>query len=269
MTIAESIVLGLTQGLTEFIPVSSSGHLLVVQQVLSGAGDHFFLQFINIGTLAALLVYFRKRIWGILVDVVKKRDWRLVRNLVITTIQVGVVGWFFARIFEDEDGIFGGVMVVVVMLVVVGLMMIFIDKIPQMSEVKSGKELSWQRALLVGVAQMISLVPGTSRSGATIVAGRLTGMKNQAAAEYSFLASIPVMFAVMLKLMVDYQNREYAYANWEVLVVSNVVAFVSGLIVIGFLMRYLAKRRSLQMFGWYRVVLAVVILVVFGVSGSF
>ncbi|MCL2445029.1 undecaprenyl-diphosphate phosphatase [Candidatus Saccharibacteria bacterium] len=267
MTIAESVVLGLTQGLTELIPVSSSGHLLIVQQVLQGAGDGFFLQFINIGTLAALLVYFRTKLWEVLGDIFKRKDWRLARNLVITSLPMLVAGWLCARMFDE--GLFGGARVVIVMLVVVGLVMIFIDKIPKMSVVKSGKELSWQRALLVGAAQAISLIPGVSRSGVTIVAGRITGMRNREAAEYGFLAAIPVMIAVVLRMVVDGQNRVYMYENWEVLMVSNVVAFVSGVIVLGLLMKYLTKKRSLQMFGWYKIVLALVIFVVFWVSVSF
>lgn len=254
----ESIILGLIQGLTEFIPISSSGHLVIAQTALSGAGDHLFLEFINIGTMLALIVYFRKRIWKILVDIVKHRNYRLARNLLLTAIPAGLIGFIFAD-FIAETPFFTSATVVVFTLAILGVVMVVLEKIPKFSEVEGGERLSWQRALSIGFIQVLALIPGTSRSGSTIIAGRLMGLGPAAAAEYSFLASLPIMAGVAAKVFMT--DTDYLMAHLGTLMLSNTVAFVSGLWAVGFLMHYLAKH-SLAAFGWYRIGLATVLAVV-------
>jgi undecaprenyl-diphosphatase len=260
VTIIEDIVLGLTQGLTEFIPVSSSGHLVLVQHLFSGASDHMFLEFINIGTLLALLVFFRAKIWDILVDVFQKRNYRLARNLIITSVPAGVIGLALGDLIGD-DGFFGSPVTVAVSLALIGAVMIVLEKIPKASKVKTGERLSWQRALVIGLAQTAALVPGVSRSGSTIIAGRLSGLSPKEAAEYSFLASIPIMLGVTLKLFASSSDRAYLADNLWALVLSNAVAFAAGMFAIGFLLKFLAHR-DLKVFGWYRLALALVVLAV-------
>lgn len=260
MNILETVVLGLTQGLTEFIPVSSSGHLVLVQEVFSGASDHLFLEFVNIGTLLALLVYFRKRIIGILSDVFVKKNYKLARNIIITSVPAGIVGYVLAD-FIANSSFFGSVLTVTVTLAVVGVLMIILEKLPKASGVTNGEELTPLRALAVGGAQMLALIPGVSRSGSTIIAGRLMGLNSAQAAEYSFLASLPIMLGVTLKVFIKESDRMYFVEHLPMLLLSNAVAFVSGLLAVGFLMRYLAKH-NLAVFGWYRVGLAAVLAVV-------
>jgi undecaprenyl-diphosphatase len=254
----EAIVLGIIQGLTEFIPISSSGHLVIAQTFLSGASNHLFLEYINIGTMLALFIFFRRRIWKILQDVFVRRNFRLARNILITSIPAGIVGWLLAG-FIAENGFFGSAWVVVVTLAVVGIVMIIVEKLPHASKVSDGEKLSPLRALVVGLAQMVALIPGVSRSGATILAGRFMGLKPAEAAEYSFLASLPIMMGVTLKVLVT--DHEYLVANLGTLIVSNLFALIAGLIAVGFLMQYLA-RHSLAVFGWYRIALALVVATV-------
>lgn len=260
MNIIETITLGLAQGLTEFIPVSSSGHLVILQQLFSGASDHTFLEFINIGTVLALLVYFRARIIKICRDVIVDKNYTLARNILITAIPAGVVGYFLSD-FIDATPFFGSVHVVVVTLAVVGVLMIMLEKLPKASKVKDGESLSPFRALMVGAAQMLALIPGVSRSGSTIIAGRLAGLSSAASAEYSFLVSLPIMLGVTLKVFIKESDRLYFFEHMPMLLLSNAVAFISGLLAVGFLMRYLANH-SLAVFGWYRVALAAIISVV-------
>lgn len=260
MNIIETITLGLAQGLTEFIPVSSSGHLVILQQLFSGASDHTFLEFINIGTVLALLVYFRARIIKICRDVIVDKNYTLARNILITAIPAGVVGYFLSD-FIDATPFFGSVHVVVVTLAVVGVLMIVLEKLPKASKVKDGESLSPFRALMVGAAQMLALIPGVSRSGSTIIAGRLAGLSPAASAEYSFLVSLPIMLGVTLKVFIKESDRLYFFEHMPMLLLSNAVAFISGLLAVGFLMRYLANH-SLAVFGWYRVALAAIISVV-------
>jgi len=253
-----AIILGLIQGLTEFIPISSSGHLVIAQTFLSGASDHLLLEFINIGTMLALFVYFRKRIKTILIDIFHNKNYRLARNIIITSLPAAVVGFLLAD-FIGSTAFFGSAWTVAVTLALVGIIMIVVEKLPHASAVKDGEALSPLRALAVGAAQMLALIPGVSRSGSTILAGRFAGLRPADAAEYSFLASLPIMVGVTLKVLVT--DADYLVANAGVLLVSNAFAFVSGLLAVGFLMRYLS-RHSLAVFGWYRVVLSMVLVTV-------
>lgn len=256
MTIFESIILGLIQGLTEFIPISSSGHLVIAQYFFSGASDHLFLEWINIGTLLALVVYFWSKIVKITQDVLVRRNYRLARNILVTALPAGIVGYVAAD-FIDSNAFFASVVVVVIMSAIVGAVMIFLEYLPKASEVKNGESLSVLRALVIGLAQMIALIPGTSRSGATIIAGRLSGLSAKEAAEYSFLASLPIMVGVTAKVFLH--DHVYLFENFGTLLIANVVAFVSGLFAVGFLMKYLS-RHSLAVFGWYRVILAAFVI---------
>lgn len=258
------IILGLIQGLTEFIPISSSGHLVIAQTFMSGAGDHLFLEFINIGTTLALLVFFRRKIWDILVDVFKNRNYRLARNILITAIPAGIAGVLLAD-FIDNSPFFSSAVVVVFTLAIVGIFLVVLEKLPKLSKVENGEKMSWQRALTIGLVQILALIPGTSRSGSTIIAGRLMGLSAAEAAEYSFLASLPIMAGVTLKVLAG--NHAYLSAHLGTLVLSNAVAFVSGLFAVGFLMKYLS-RHSLAVFGWYRIGLAVILAVILLVQYS-
>jgi len=255
----EAIILGLIQGLTEFIPISSSGHLVIAQTFLSGASNHLLLEFINIGTMLALFVFFRKRIIGILKDIFVRKKYKLARNIIITSIPAGVVGFLLADFIEATPVFFGSAVVVAITLFVVGVVMVVVEKLPHASPVKDGESLSPLRALGVGFAQMMALIPGVSRSGSTILAGRFLGLKPAEAAEYSFLASLPIMMGVTIKIFLT--DSAYLFDNLPVLVVSNLFAFISGLLAVGFLMRYLAKH-SLAVFGWYRIGLAIVLSII-------
>jgi undecaprenyl-diphosphatase len=254
----EALILGIIQGLTEFIPISSSGHLVVAQTFLSGASDHLFLEFINIGTMLALFVFFRKRIWGILRDILVNKKYRLAINILITILPAGLLGFFLAD-FISTTPFFSSAVVVVYTLAIVGVIMVIVEKLPKLSPIKDGETLTKPRALVIGLAQAVALIPGVSRSGSTILAGRFMGLKPAEAAEYSFLASLPIMMGVTLKVLVG--DSDYLIANAPTLLLSNLAAFVAGLFAVGFLMQYLSKH-SLAIFGWYRIVLAVVLAVV-------
>lgn len=251
-----SFFLGILQGLTEFIPVSSSGHLVIAEHFF-GHADHTFLEFINIGTLAALLVYYFPKLRQIIRDAVQTNNYVLLRNILLTSIPAGLVGFILSD-FIGSSPFFVSIYVVVVTLALVGIVMIILEKLPKASAVKDGASLSWKRALIIGLAQMLALIPGVSRSGSTIIAGRLSGLRPADAAEYSFLASIPIMLAVTLKLFVSSSDREYFMQHLSGLIIGNIAAFVVGLIAIKFLLGYL-RSHDLKVFGWYRVALAIVV----------
>jgi undecaprenyl-diphosphatase len=261
MSILNAIILGLIQGLTEFIPVSSSGHLVIAEHFLGIASVPVFDQLINLGTFLALLVYFRKRIWEITLKVVVKHDVRLMRNILISALPVGVLGLLFSGFIELP--VIQNAWVVATTLTIVGLLMVFANKLPRSENVDSADRLSVKRASLIGLAQSLALLPGVSRSGSTILAGRVAGLSYEKAAEYSFLLSIPVMAAVVLKGFVGHEGRQFIATNTMSWAVGNLVAFVSGMVAVGFMLRFLA-RGDLKGFGYYRIALAM--LVVLGVT---
>ena len=258
MNAFEVIVLGLVQGLTEFIPISSSGHLVIFQQLFGRESDHLFLEAINIGTFLALLVYFAPKIVRIVQDIFIRRQFTLARNILLTSIPAGIVGYISSD-FITGSAFFGSIVVVMITLFVIGVLMIILEKLPRLSPAADGEKLSPLRAVAIGGAQMLALIPGVSRSGSTIIAGRLMGLSAKSAAEYSFLASLPIMAGVTLKVIVD--EPEYLVNNAGMLLLGNTVAFISGLLAVRFLMHFLATR-SLAIFGWYRVGLAGVIAVI-------
>lgn len=262
MSILESIVLGLTQGLTEFIPVSSSGHLEIVQQIFGNrsADFHIFLELINFGTLLALLIFYRKRIIGILGDIFRRKNYRLAINILITSIPAGIIGLLLSSFISDNP-FFSSMYTVGIALGLVGLVMIFIDKLPHLSKLKNEDKLTPKRALAIGLVQTFALIPGVSRSGSTIITGKLVGLDSKSAAEYSFLASIPIMCGVCLKSLISSSSRAFIALNWKTLALSNFIAFVSGLLAIYFIMKYIGKGRTFQSFGYYRVVLSLLVLI--------
>lgn len=260
MGIIEAIILGLIQGLTEFIPVSSSGHLLLAQQFLNGGVDHLFIQALDFGTLIALLIYFWPRLVDLFERVTKKRDFRLARNILLTSIPAGLLGLLFADYIQSSHILLSPYMTVS-MLALVGVLMVATDYLPRRSNQESGTELSPRRALFIGVAQSFALIPGVSRSGSTIVASRLMGLTPKAAAEYSFMVSIPIMLGLIAKLLIKPADREYLVANMDVLIIANVAALVAALAAIHFLLTYLG-RHGLRAFGYYRIILAAVVLII-------
>ena len=260
MNILESTVLGLVQGITEFIPVSSSGHLEITQRILGAGGRaedfHFFLELINFGTLFALLFYYRQTIWEILQRVFVKKDYKLALNILITSIPAGIIGLLLSKAIEKLP-FFSSLTTIGFAMGFVGLIMIFVNKLPHLSKLKDENELTPGRALMIGLAQTFALIPGVSRSGSTIITGRVMGLDSKSAARYSFLASLPIMIAVCGKSLLSSSSRAYIASNLGMLLLSNLVAFISGLIALQIVMKYFKKENSIPSFGVYRVILAV------------
>lgn len=259
MNILESTVLGLAQGITEFIPVSSSGHLEITQRILGAGGRaedfHFFLELINFGTLFALLFYYRQTIWEIMQRVFVKKDYKLALNILITSIPAGIIGLVLSKVIEKMP-FFSSLTTIGFAMGFVGLIMIFVNKLPHLSKLKDENELTPGRALAIGLAQTFALIPGVSRSGSTIITGRVMGLDSKSAAKYSFLASLPIMIAVCGKSLLSSSSRAYITSNLGMLLLSNLVAFISGLIALQIVMKYFKKEKSIPSFGIYRVILS-------------
>lgn len=259
------IVLGLVQGVTEFIPVSSSGHLLIAQHLLGNSSSFELDVLLNFGTLIALIIYFRKRIWVIITDVFARRDLGLVFKLIIATLPAVVVGFLFQSFIESQ---LQGPWVVTAMLIIVGILMIFSRNWPASKDLKVNKDLhraTYKNSLLIGIAQCFSLISGSSRSGTTILAALRLGYSKEKAAEWSFLMGIPIILGASLKILMSSKGIIYVQTYPLEFLVANFVSFASGMAAIHYLMRLL-QQKGLYWFGWYRLVLSVVLIVLISVK---
>jgi len=249
----DAIILGLIQGITEFIPVSSSGHLIITSQLLGNGGNTFHFDVIlNIGTLLALLLYFRADLWNLLAR--WRAQQRLVRAIAISTVPAVILGFFLQPVFEAHER---SVVLVMVLLAVVGLAMIGADRLPE----KKGKALPPRprEALAIGVAQSMALIPGVSRSGATILGARLLGFSNVDAARYSFLIAIPIIAGAVLKVSAGAEGTQFLREHLDLVIVGNVASAVGGFAAIAFML-HLLQRIGLRYFGIYRLILAFLLL---------
>lgn len=258
----EAVVLGLLQGLTEFLPISSSGHLRVAP-ALFGWDDPgtAFTAVVQLGTIAAVLIFFRSDLWRVARAWVtalwtpamrRDKDVRLGWYLIIATIPISVLGLAFAD--QIETGV-RDVRLVAIMLIGFGLVMAVADRVG--SRTKTIDEVTTRHGVAIGFAQALALVPGVSRSGATISAGLFLGYKRADAARFSFLLSVP---AVVLSGL--FQLRGITEGDGPGImptVVATVVAFVAGYASIAWLLRWLTSH-TLTVFVVYRVVLGVVLL---------
>ena len=257
MNILSTVILGVVQGLTEFIPVSSSGHLVVIENLLKGVSDpHLFIQSLSLGTTLALIIYFRKRILAIFRQVFINHDYRLLRNIVLTCIPVATIGLLLADLIETSS-FASSSLVVAIAMASVGSLMIFLDKLPRLSPLTDGSKLNPLRAIWIGLAQCVALIPGVSRSGSTIIAAELMGLKPKPATEYSFIVSIPVMIGLTGKLLIS--DLSFIATNWSIILVGNIFAFIAGLIAIRYLLNYLSSH-NLVIFGYYRLAAAGLII---------
>jgi undecaprenyl-diphosphatase len=265
MSLLEAIVLGIVQGLTEFLPISSTGHLRVIP-ALAGWEDPgtAFTAVVQLGTTAAVLIYFRRELWRIAVawlDSVRTRgrrrdlDARLGWYIVIGTIPIAVLGFLFRdQIATSARDLY----LIGTVLIVFGLIMLAADRMaPQRDDLE---DLDARHGIAVGLAQALALVPGVSRSGATITAGLIAGLNREAAARYSFLLSTPAIVASAAFEMRKFVGDGGAgNAGAGDVIVATFFAFVVGYASIAFLLRWVANH-SLAIFVGYRVVLGALVI---------
>jgi undecaprenyl-diphosphatase len=255
-------VLGFIEGATEFLPISSSGHLIVVRHLL-GVNDFGGLAFDAILQLAAtlaILVYFWKDLWYLFLTFVNmvmqkpvmEKDKVLLYSIVLGTIPAV----FFGLLLESYmDSAFRNIHLVALTLVLGSGLFWIAQKFAT-----KNSELTLKKGIVIGFYQCLALIPGISRSGATISGGLLSGLTQEEAVRFSFLLSIPVLLGAGLKKVFEVRHEIFTSAFGTSLLVGSVVAFVTGLFAINFLIRYL-KKNSLDVFIWYRVALAVLIFI--------
>jgi undecaprenyl-diphosphatase len=246
----KAVVLGVVEGLTEFLPISSTGHLILAGELLDASDERWnvFNVVIQTGAMLAVVWEYRARFFKI--------DPQLYRNLIVAFVPAAVLGFLFSKYIKAY--LFHAVPVALAF-IVGGVIILIVERRSFRPRVESAQAMTWLDALKVGVAQCFALIPGTSRSGATIIGGMLFGLSRKAATEFSFFLAVPTLIAAGAYDL--WKNRELlSAADVPVFGVGSVVAFVSAFVVIRWLIRYVATH-DFKPFAWYRIAFGIVVLV--------
>lgn len=269
--IIKSIILGIIQGITEWLPISSTGHMILFDELVpmnlsKDFMDMFFVVIQLASVFAVILIYFnklnpfsRKKS-----DQEKKETWNIWFKVVIGIIPVGIIGFLFKDPINDY---FYNWMTVAFTLILYGILFIIIENRnkKRKTEVESFSELSYGRAFQIGLFQVLSLIPGTSRSGSTIMGGLICKVSRPIAAEFSFFMSIPVMLGASLVQLGDF-GWTFSQVEGAVLVIGMIISFIVSYYAIKFLIRYIQKN-DFKAFGWYRIILGVIVIFYFSLRG--
>ena len=274
--ILKVIVLGIVEGITEWLPISSTGHLIIVNEFLKLKASDAFVEMFNVviqlGAILAVIVLYFKRLWPI--D--KKKDskgleWNkdkliLWAKILVACVPAGIIG----ILFDDKiDEIFYNPYVVSVTLIIYGVAFILIEIRNRNKEFKitDVKAMTFKTALIIGLFQVLALIPGTSRSGATIVGAMLIGTSRTAAAEFTFFLAIPVMAGASLVKILKFVSDGTGFTQNELymLLIGMLVAYLVSMLVIKFLMSYIRKH-DFKPFGVYRIILGIAVLLYFPLS---
>jgi len=252
--------LGFIQAVTEFLPVSSSGHLILIKEFFHLNPNVFNLSFdiiLHFGTLVALIVFFWKDLKGIALSFFKKgSDKKLFYALIIATIPAILIGAIFSKFIVSY---LRGNLIIALMLVAIGIIFIFAENVSDKK--RSLKDVNLKDGALIGGAQSLALIPGVSRSGITMVSGLLLGLKREDAARFSFLLSIPTILFVSLNDIYYLSKSKLPSLFVDTYIVGFVVSAVVSFLTIKYFLNYL-KKHTLKPFAYYRFILAIVILLV-------
>jgi undecaprenyl-diphosphatase len=258
MNIFQAIILAIIEGITEFLPVSSTGHMILGSSVMGIANDPFTKLFeicIQFGTILAVVVLYWKKFFDF-------KNWKFYLKLIIAIIPALIFGKFFDD-WIDEN--LGDPVFIASVLLVGGIILLFIDKIFNKGTIDEEKKVSIPKAILIGCYQCLAIIfPGLSRSAATIIGGMQQGLTRKAAAEFSFFLAVPTMAAATIYKTFGYvkDNGSFTSNQISMLAIGNLVAFVVGIIAIKFFVSFLTKY-GFRIFGIYRIILGSVILILF------
>ena len=273
MSLIEAIILGIVQGLTEFLPISSTGHLTLAGKFMGLISDknpeHWtsFIAVIQLGTMVSILVYFWKDLWNIFIEFLQNNFQKRIKYseqsinsklgwmIIAGTIPIVIIGLLFKDAIE---GAFTkNLSVIAISLIVLAIILAFAEKTAKFK--KDLKDITLMDSILIGLAQAVALIPGSSRSGTTITGGLFLGLKRDVAARFSFLLSVPAVLASGLLQL----KESLAYINYDMamsIIVATIVSGISGYLAIDFLLKFL-KKNSTFVFIFYRIALGVLILI--------
>ncbi|MBR5478752.1 MAG: undecaprenyl-diphosphate phosphatase [Clostridia bacterium] len=268
MDYLKSIILGIIEGITEWLPISSTGHMILANEFMGITDTSFFnsqifLYVIQLGAILAIVTLYFKKLnpFAPSKSVQEKKDtWQMWFKVIIACIPAAV----FGLLLNDAMDAISTPVVVSAMLIIYGIAFIFVEKKSKTIKVESMTDMSYKTALFIGLFQVLSIIPGTSRSGSTILGGMLLGVSRELSAEFSFFLAIPIMFGVSFLKIV---TNDYVLSSneWILLVLAMVVAYVVSLIAVKMLMNYV-RRHDFKIFGWYRIVLGLIVIAYFAIK---
>lgn len=270
LEILKAILLGIVEGITEWLPISSTGHMILVEEFIKFESSAEFMEMFRVviqlgAILAVVLLYFHKlNPFSLKKSTQEKKETMSIwYKVVIGVVPAAVLGFLLDDWFDEH---FYNYIMVAVMLIVYGVLFIMIENRNKEKEtsIDNFNDLTYKTAFLIGVFQILALVPGTSRSGVTILGAILLGASRHIAAEYSFFLSIPVMFGASALKLVKF-GSDFTGMEVAVLITGMAVAFVISVVAIKFLMSYI-KRNDFKVFGWYRIALGIVVIGYFLIS---
>jgi undecaprenyl-diphosphatase len=251
MDIIQSIIIGIVEGLTEFLPVSSTGHMIITEKLLGVKEDDFVKLFtvaIQLGAILAVVVLYWKKFFDF-------TRWQFYAKLVAGVIPALFFGYLFA---EKIDSLLASTTTVVISMILGGFVLLFVDNFFKNPTVETEEKISFQKAFIIGLWQVIAMIPGVSRSAASIIGGMQQKLTRKLAAEFSFYLAVPTMLAATgYKLLKGYKT--FSSENIKVLAIGNVVAFIVALIAIKFFIGFLQKH-GFRIFGYYRIIVGIILL---------
>lgn len=255
MNLLQAIIIAVVEGITEFLPVSSTGHMIVASSVMGIEKEDFtklFTVAIQLGAILSVLVLYWRRFFQTL-------------DFYYKLFVAFLPAVFFGLLLSDWiDSLLENVVVVGAMLVVGGIVFLMVDRWFEKTETSPDRSVSYKEALRIGLFQCLAMIPGVSRSAATIIGGLAQGLNRKTAAEFSFFLAVPTMFAATAKKMLDYYQDDISLSSgeWQLLAVGNVVAFIVAMIAIKTFITFLA-RHGFKWFGYYRIIAGAVILLLY------
>ncbi len=264
LDIIKSIILGIVEGITEWLPISSTGHMILVNELMN-VGEGFFnsqiyLYVIQLGAILAIATLYFKKLnpFSPSKTVEEKADtWQMWFKVIVACVPAAVIG----LLLNDAMDKISVPIVVSAMLIIYGIGFLFVEKGDKTAKISEMKDMSYKTAILIGLFQVLSIIPGTSRSGATILGAMLIGCSRGLAAEFSFFLAIPVMFGVsFLKII----TNDYVMTGneWTLLIIGMIVAYIVSLAAVKFLVSYVRKH-DFKVFGYYRIILGILVIAYF------
>ncbi len=261
ITVIQTVILGIVEGITEWLPISSTGHMILVNEFLNNkesfTSSDLFLYVIQLGAILAVVTLYFKKLNPFSPSKTaeeKKDTWQMWFKVIIACIPAAVIGLLLDSFMEH----FENWLVVSVMLIVYGVAFIIVESVNKKVTVSSMADMTYKKALLIGAFQVLSIIPGTSRSGSTILGASILGCSRSLAAEFSFFLAIPVMFGVSFLKIVKY-GLMMTMGEIAILLIGMAVAYVVSMLAIKFLMNYVRKH-NFKGFGYYRIVLGIIVI---------
>ncbi len=254
MTTIQSIIIAIVEGLTEFLPISSTGHMIITEKLLNVTETDFIKVFtvaIQLGAILAVVVLYWKKFFDF-------KKWQFYVKLAVAVIPALLLGFLFSK---KIDALLESSLTVAISLLAGGIILLFVDNLFKVSTIDTEEKVSYQKGFIIGIWQCLAMIPGVSRSAASIIGGMQQKLTRSAAAEFSFFLAVPTMLAATGYKLYKYYKESGGFSTDEIkqLAVGNAVAFIVAMLAIKFFIGFL-KKHGFKVWGWYRIIVGIILL---------